>query len=222
MHLYASSKHTIAGLAITAFVFASVHPAFGVSKEIIQLQTQVQTLSDQVARLQQSMDERMGVLRNLVEQSTDSVNKMSVGGQRSAAEDPDRVLRYELPSSSRSPGRSSRCTTRSTSSRRAWRRSPSSSTTCSRAARTCRRTTRHGGCAGSACAGTGQSRSDCSASRGRAVQQCAARLQRRQIRSLVSRVRRLSEVLRNHRPGRRCAVLSRRHRVPARQLRCVP
>ncbi len=45
---------------------------------MIQLQTQVQTLSDQVARMQQSMDERMGVLKNLVEQSTDSVNKMSV------------------------------------------------------------------------------------------------------------------------------------------------
>src|SRR5271157_92717 len=45
---------------------------------MIQLQTQVQTLSDQVARLQQSTDERMGVMRNLVEQSADSVNKMSV------------------------------------------------------------------------------------------------------------------------------------------------
>jgi tol-pal system protein YbgF len=55
-----------------------VIPAFGVSKEIIQLQTQVQTLSDQVARLQQSIDERMGVMRSLVEQSADSVNKMSV------------------------------------------------------------------------------------------------------------------------------------------------
>jgi tol-pal system protein YbgF len=65
-------------LAIAALVFSSVNPAFGASKEIIQLQTQVQTLSDQVARMQQSLDERMGVLRNLVEQSTDSVNKMSV------------------------------------------------------------------------------------------------------------------------------------------------
>jgi tol-pal system protein YbgF len=52
-------------------------PGFAASKEMIQLQTQVQTLSDQVARLQQSMDERMGVMRNLVEQSADSVNKMS-------------------------------------------------------------------------------------------------------------------------------------------------
>ena len=59
-------------------MFTSASPAFAVSKEIIQLQTQVQTLSDQVARLQQSMDERMGVLKNLVEQSTDWVNKMSV------------------------------------------------------------------------------------------------------------------------------------------------
>ncbi len=64
-------------LAVMAILLVSVHPAFGVSKEIIQLQTQVQTLSDQVARLQQSVDERMGVMRNLVEQSTDSVNKMS-------------------------------------------------------------------------------------------------------------------------------------------------
>ena len=62
---------------MTAIVLTTAHPSFAVSKEIVQLQTQVQTLSDQVARLQQTLDERMGVLRNLVEQSTDSVNKMS-------------------------------------------------------------------------------------------------------------------------------------------------
>ena len=71
-------RNNIAGLAIASLLFATVHPAYGVSKEIIQLQTQVQTLSDQVARLQQSFDERMGVVRNLLEQSTDTVNKMSV------------------------------------------------------------------------------------------------------------------------------------------------
>jgi tol-pal system protein YbgF len=71
-------RNNIPALAIVAILFATVHPAFGVSKEIIQLQTQVQTLSDQVARMQQSIDERMGVMRNLVEQSADSVNKMSV------------------------------------------------------------------------------------------------------------------------------------------------
>ena len=50
-------------------------PAFGVSKEIIQLQTQVQLLQDQMSKMQQSFDERMGVMRNLIEQSTDNVNK---------------------------------------------------------------------------------------------------------------------------------------------------
>jgi tol-pal system protein YbgF len=66
------------GLVITAIVLTAALPSFAVSKEMIQLQTQVQTLTDQVARLQQTLDERMGVLRNLVEQSADSVNKMSV------------------------------------------------------------------------------------------------------------------------------------------------
>ena len=44
---------------------------------MVQLQTQVQSLQDQVARLQQSMDMNMGAMRNLVEQSSDSVNKMN-------------------------------------------------------------------------------------------------------------------------------------------------
>jgi tol-pal system protein YbgF len=52
-------------------------PAFSVSKEIIQLQTQVQALQDQLAQMRQSFDERMGVMRNLIEQSTDNVNKVS-------------------------------------------------------------------------------------------------------------------------------------------------
>jgi TolA-binding protein len=53
-------------------------PAFAVNKDMVQLQTQVQELQTAVARLQQSNDERMGVLKDLVQQSADSVNKMSV------------------------------------------------------------------------------------------------------------------------------------------------
>ncbi len=56
-------------------------PAFagtGVNKDMVQLQTQIQQLQDAVARLQQSNDERMGVLKDLVQQSADSVNRMSV------------------------------------------------------------------------------------------------------------------------------------------------
>jgi tol-pal system protein YbgF len=52
-------------------------PGFAVSKEMVQLQTQVQQLQDQMARMQQSFDERMGVMRNLVEQQTDTVNKVN-------------------------------------------------------------------------------------------------------------------------------------------------
>ena len=64
-----------ATLALAATVFAA--PAFAANKDMIQLQTQVQQLLDQVARLQQSNDERMGVQRDLIQQTVDSVNKMS-------------------------------------------------------------------------------------------------------------------------------------------------
>ena len=64
-------------LVIAVLVLGSVTPSFGVSKEMIQLQTQVQALTDQMARMQQSFDERMGVMRNLIEQSTDSMNKLA-------------------------------------------------------------------------------------------------------------------------------------------------
>jgi TolA-binding protein len=53
-------------------------PAHAESKDMIQLQTQIQQLMDAVARLQQANDERMGVLKDLVQQTADSVNKMSV------------------------------------------------------------------------------------------------------------------------------------------------
>ena len=66
-----------AAAVLTVMVSAPVTPAFTVSKEIIQLQTQVQELSDRMQHMQQSFDERMGVMRNLVEQSTDNVNKLA-------------------------------------------------------------------------------------------------------------------------------------------------
>jgi TolA-binding protein len=53
-------------------------PAHAVSKDMVQLQTQVQQLQDAIARLQQTSDERAGVLKDLVQQTADSVNKMSV------------------------------------------------------------------------------------------------------------------------------------------------
>jgi tol-pal system protein YbgF len=53
-------------------------PAHAVNKDMIQLQTQVQQLQDAVARLQQSNDENIGMLKSLVQQTADAVNKMTV------------------------------------------------------------------------------------------------------------------------------------------------
>jgi tol-pal system protein YbgF len=61
----------IGGLILTF----NVTPASSANKDIVQLQVQVQNLQDQMARMQQTFDERMGVMRNLVEQNTDAVNK---------------------------------------------------------------------------------------------------------------------------------------------------
>ena len=62
---------------LLAFCALSAVPAFAVNKDMVQLQTQIQQLQDAVARLQQSNDERMGVMKDLVQQSADSINKMS-------------------------------------------------------------------------------------------------------------------------------------------------
>jgi len=61
---------------LAAVAFATV-PAWGVSKEMVQLQTQVQALQDQMTHMQQSFDERMGVMKNLMDQNTDSMNKVT-------------------------------------------------------------------------------------------------------------------------------------------------
>src|SRR5271166_534632 len=69
-------RNNLTWLAAT-LILATASPAFAASKEMIQLQTQVQSLQDQVARMQQSIDMNMGAMRNLIEQSADSVNKMN-------------------------------------------------------------------------------------------------------------------------------------------------
>ena len=66
-------------LTATLLIASLTVPAFaGTNKDMVQLQTQIQQLQDAVARLQQSNDERMGVLKDLVQQSADSVNRLSI------------------------------------------------------------------------------------------------------------------------------------------------
>jgi tol-pal system protein YbgF len=70
-------RNNVLWLGIAAILLTAAAPGFAANKEIVQLQTQVQSLQDQVARLQQSVDMNMGVMKNLIEQSADSVNKMN-------------------------------------------------------------------------------------------------------------------------------------------------
>src|SRR4051812_6421 len=44
--------------------------------QLIQIQTQLQLMQDNMSRMQQSFDERMGVMKDLLTQQTDNVNKM--------------------------------------------------------------------------------------------------------------------------------------------------
>jgi tol-pal system protein YbgF len=64
-------------LVLMAALSTGVLPAWGVNKDMVQLQTQVQDLQDRIAHMQQSFDERMGVLQHLIEQSTDRANKVA-------------------------------------------------------------------------------------------------------------------------------------------------
>lgn len=62
--------------AIVVVAFSSVQ-AHAASKEIVELQTQVQQLLDMVQRLQSTVDARFGAMQHLVEQAADNTNQMS-------------------------------------------------------------------------------------------------------------------------------------------------
>jgi tol-pal system protein YbgF len=75
---FAQTSMRLTSSALLAGALLCSSPAFAVSKDMVQLQTQIQQLQDAVARLQQSNDERMGVMKDLIQQSADSVNKMAL------------------------------------------------------------------------------------------------------------------------------------------------
>ena len=64
-------------IRLALFALLLTNPAWPVSREIVELQTQVQALQDQMTHMQQSFDERMGVMKNLMDQNTDSMNKVT-------------------------------------------------------------------------------------------------------------------------------------------------
>jgi tol-pal system protein YbgF len=64
-------------LALFFVLWIGLVPAFAANRDIVQLQTQVQQLQDQMTQMKQSFDERMGVMKNLVEQQTETTNKVA-------------------------------------------------------------------------------------------------------------------------------------------------
>jgi tol-pal system protein YbgF len=64
-------------ILLLAVLYFGVAPGWGANKDMVQLQTQVQQLQEQMTAMQRSFDERMGVMKNLVEQDTDAVNKVA-------------------------------------------------------------------------------------------------------------------------------------------------
>lgn len=64
-------------LALTGLVLTVSPASAGTKEQLIQLQTTVQVLQDNMVRMQQSFDERMGVMKDLITQQTDNVNRMS-------------------------------------------------------------------------------------------------------------------------------------------------
>jgi tol-pal system protein YbgF len=52
-------------------------PVWGANKDMVELLTRVQALQDQMTQMQQSFNERMGVMKSLMDQNTDSMNKVA-------------------------------------------------------------------------------------------------------------------------------------------------
>ena len=73
-------KHSFfALLAAIVLVACLAQPAAAADtkSQLIQIQTQLQIMQDNISRMQQSFDERMGVMRDMVTQQTDNVNKLN-------------------------------------------------------------------------------------------------------------------------------------------------
>jgi len=70
-------KKHVFGVVLLALAFAlSAQPGFGVSKEIIQMMTQLDNLQQEVESLQRTVDTQTAILKTLVEQTSQNVNAM--------------------------------------------------------------------------------------------------------------------------------------------------
>ena len=69
-------KHSILILLMLGLLAASARPAYGVSKETLQMMQQLDALQQAVQNLQKTVDTQTAVLKTLIEQASDNVNKI--------------------------------------------------------------------------------------------------------------------------------------------------
>jgi TolA-binding protein len=78
MHSAHKLRNRLLVAALMALVLStSPRPAHAASKEIVELQTQVQQLLDMVQRLQTTLDTKFAVLQHLSEQTADNANQIT-------------------------------------------------------------------------------------------------------------------------------------------------
>ena len=70
-------KQRVASFFLIALLVAPNTPLWAANRDLVQIQTQVQMLQDQMTGMQRTFDERMGVMKNLVERNTDTMNKLA-------------------------------------------------------------------------------------------------------------------------------------------------
>lgn len=67
----------LAVVAVAAMLVPAAVPAHAVSKEMVELQTQVQQLLDMVQRLQSTVDTKFALMQNLAQQTADQASQMT-------------------------------------------------------------------------------------------------------------------------------------------------
>src|SRR5215472_16650744 len=72
---------TLLAVLFLAVRFTPAAAAADTKSQLIQIQTQLQIMQDNITQMKQSFDERMGVMKDMVTQQTDNVNKMGAAVQ---------------------------------------------------------------------------------------------------------------------------------------------
>jgi tol-pal system protein YbgF len=78
-----NKNNLLALLAVVLLAVCLAPPAAAVDtkSQLIQIQTQLQIMQDNMTQMKQAFDERMGVMKDMVTQQTDNVNKMNAAIQ---------------------------------------------------------------------------------------------------------------------------------------------